>query len=128
MENDKIEKAEYRQKFERELETIEEQWRSESKELMNLVSRLQEENRRLIKGQGQGQEVQQQISAQEDGDVLQNLKTMLEKQREELKTKDKLLEEKCGDVDLVIERNKPAALVNNVVAFVVVQIAGGTAD
>lgn len=105
LENDKIEKAEYRQKFERELEVIEEQWRTESKELVNLVSRLQEENRRLAKGQGQDTQQQQQQQQPETptdgGAVLQSLKTMVEKQRDELKLKEKLLQEKCCDVEMV---------------------------
>lgn len=108
LENDKIEKAEYRQKFERELEIIEEQWRMESKELVNLVSRLQEENRRLAKGQGQ--EMVATVPA-EDGTVLQSLRATLEKQRDELKLKEKLLQEKNGDVEIVCNiRNKNATI------------------
>lgn len=97
LENDKIEKAEYRQKFERELEIIEEQWRAESKELVNLVSRLQEENRRLAKGQGQ----EIIVETPEDGTVLHSLKTTLEKQRDELKIKEKALQDKISDVETV---------------------------
>lgn len=102
LENDKIEKAEYRQKFERELEIIEEQWRTESKELVNLVSRLQEENRRLAKGQGQ----ETVVATPEDGAVLQSLKTTFEKQRDELKIKEKLLQEKSNDVETVSGETK----------------------
>lgn len=97
LENDKIEKAEYREKFERELEIIEEQWRAESKELVNLVSRLEEKNRRLAKGQGQ----ETVVAIPEDGAVLQSLKTTLEKQRDELKIKEKSLQEKTNDVETV---------------------------
>lgn len=105
LEHEKIEKAEYRQKFERELEIIEEQWRSESKELVNLVTRLQEENRRLVhhnnKGQGDGDGQDVIIDESQEGAVLQTLKTTLDKQRDELKLKEKLLLEKNCDVDLV---------------------------
>lgn len=37
-----------------ELEAIEEQWRSESNDLMTMVSRLQDENRRILKQQNSG--------------------------------------------------------------------------
>ena len=47
LENDKIGKAEDRQRFEKELEQIEEHWRQESRDLVGMVTRLQEENRRL---------------------------------------------------------------------------------
>ncbi|KAK5638223.1 hypothetical protein RI129_012518 [Pyrocoelia pectoralis] len=101
LENDKIEKAEYRQKFEKELEAIEEQWRSESKELLALVSRLQEENRKLVKVQGTSQ-LPERISPTEivnNSDMLQKLQLSLEKQRDEIRAKEKLLQEKCYDME-----------------------------
>ncbi|KAK4878096.1 hypothetical protein RN001_010602 [Aquatica leii] len=101
LENDKIEKAEYRQKFEKELEAIEEQWRAESKELLALVSRLQEENRKLVKVQGSSQEpeVISTIDTGSNGDMLQKLQTSLEKQRDEIRAKEKLLQDKCCDME-----------------------------
>lgn len=103
LENDKIEKAEYRKKFEKELEFIEEQWRSETKELLSLVSKLQEENRRLVKVNdctNQG-EVPSHDGVNCDGVMLQKLKASLEKQRDELKSKEKLLQDKCCDIEVV---------------------------
>ncbi|XP_031331168.1 RILP-like protein homolog isoform X2 [Photinus pyralis] len=101
LENDKIEKAEYRQKFEKELEAIEEQWRAESKELLALVSRLQDENRKLAKVRGTSQ-VAERVSPTEivnNSDMLQKLQLTLEKQRDEIRVKEKLLQEKCGDME-----------------------------
>uniref|UniRef100_V5G8A3 RH1 domain-containing protein n=1 Tax=Anoplophora glabripennis TaxID=217634 RepID=V5G8A3_ANOGL len=100
LENDKLEKAEYRQKFEKELETIEEQWRSETKELVALVSRLQEENRRLLKEQSPNH-TYVPIAPTTDNDMLQRLKDSVEKQRDEIRLKEKLLQEKNLDVDNV---------------------------
>ncbi|EDW25889.1 GL14250 [Drosophila persimilis] len=48
LESEKLEKAEFRRRFEKELELIEEQWRSETNELVDLVSSLQDENKRLL--------------------------------------------------------------------------------
>lgn len=103
LENDKIEKAEYRQKFEKELELIEEQWRTESKDLLNLVSRLQEENRRLAKehGSSSGHDSGFSESAGDSQTILQSLKATLEKQRDELRLKDRLLQDKTSDVENV---------------------------
>lgn len=103
LENDKLEKAEYRKRFEKELEVIEEQWRSETKELLSLVSRLQEENRRLAKVNdctSQG-DVLHNEEVNCDGAMLQKLKASLEKQRDELKQKEKLLQDKCCDIEMV---------------------------
>ncbi|KAF2900632.1 hypothetical protein ILUMI_05555 [Ignelater luminosus] len=101
LENDKIEKAEYRQKFEKELEAIEEQWRAESKELVGFVSRLQEENRRLAKVQDSTQPIiaSSSVEVVSDSDMLQKLQASLEKQRDEIRTKEKLLQEKCRDME-----------------------------
>ncbi|CAH1977779.1 unnamed protein product [Acanthoscelides obtectus] len=98
LENDKLEKAEYRKKFERELEAIEDQWRSETKDLISLVSRLQEENRRLLKEQSP-EMTPTQLPATPDGDMLQKLKQSIERQRDEIRFKEKLLQEKNSDVD-----------------------------
>ncbi|XP_044261186.1 RILP-like protein homolog [Tribolium madens] len=100
LENDKLEKAEYRQKFEKELEAIEEQWRSETKELLSVVTRLQEENRRLAKDNSTSPHRQPPpLSPPSNGDMLQKLKDSVEKQRDEIRLKDKLLQEKCHDIE-----------------------------
>ncbi|XP_025837561.1 RILP-like protein homolog isoform X3 [Agrilus planipennis] len=99
LENDKIEKAEYRQKFERELETIEDQWRTESKDLVMLVSKLQEENRKL-KSQDNSQfndinTIEQTMAS----DMLGKLQASIDKQREEIRQKERQLEEKNAEVE-----------------------------
>lgn len=100
LENDKLEKAEYRQKFERELEVIEEQWRSETKELVSMVTKLQEENRKLVKDQNPNQQSPSTPpDLIQDAEMLQRLKDNLEKQRDEIREKEKLLQEKCLAVD-----------------------------
>lgn len=99
LENDKLERAEYRQRFEKELETIEEQWRSESKELVNLVARLQDENRRLAREHGRETPPPPASPSDADGALLRGLRASLEKQRDELKAKEKLLHDKTRDVE-----------------------------
>ncbi|GLV36799.1 Rab interacting lysosomal protein like [Carabus blaptoides fortunei] len=109
LENDKIEKAEYRQRFEKELEAIEEQWRLESRELVSVVSKLQDENRRLVKVQGslQGVDVPSAELNAESGIMLQRLQTIIDKQREELRVKERHLQDKISDIEnlkLQVER------------------------
>lgn len=101
LENDKIEKAEYRQRFEKELEAIEEQWRIESRELVQVVSKLQDENRRLAKVQDSSQNVEVSVSESnsESGIMLQRLQTIIDKQRDELRIKDRSLQDKISDIE-----------------------------
>lgn len=81
------------------MEAIEEQWRGESKELLAEVSRLQEENRRLAKDVSPSHQPTSPPPPGNDGDVLQKLKGNLEKQRDEIRIKEKLLQEKCCDIE-----------------------------
>ncbi|CAH0548611.1 unnamed protein product [Brassicogethes aeneus] len=101
LENDKLEKQEYRLKFEKELEAIEDQWRSETNELVCMVSKLQEENRRLIKSSSPTHTFTSSGSSIEnlenDGAILQRLKDSIEKQRDDIRFKEKVLQEKCLD-------------------------------
>lgn len=85
------------------MEAIEEQWRAESKELVGFVSRLQEENRRLAKVQDNTQPIiaSSSVEVVNDSDMLQKLQASLEKQRDEIRTKEKLLQEKCRDMENV---------------------------
>lgn len=102
LENDKREKAEYRQKFEKELEAIEEQWRSETKELVSMVAKLQEDNRRLLKDQNPDNQLSNgSTDCLHDAVMLQRLKDNLEKQREEIREKEKLIQEKNLDAENV---------------------------
>uniref|UniRef100_A0A1A9WCQ3 RH1 domain-containing protein n=1 Tax=Glossina brevipalpis TaxID=37001 RepID=A0A1A9WCQ3_9MUSC len=114
LESEKLEKAEFRKRFEKELEMIEEQWRTETNDLADLVSSLQEENKRLVKqteelqsasaqSSGLGASLTESIisitnnelhAALSDTQVLQRLKEQIYRQRDELKEKERELQEK----------------------------------
>lgn len=119
LESEKNEKAESRKRFDKELEIIEEQWRGETNELVELVSSLQEENKRLIKQTHDLQSASAQSSglgasltesfmsvtnnelttSLSDTQVLQRLKEQIYKQRDELKKRDRELQEKYVDIE-----------------------------
>lgn len=123
LESEKSEKAEFRRRFEKELEMIEEQWRTETNDLADLVSSLQEENKRLIKqtqdlqsssaqSSGLGASLTESIisitnnelhSALSDTQVLQRLKEQIYRQRDELKEKDRELQSKYMEIEHVSE-------------------------
>ncbi|KAL0267227.1 UNVERIFIED_CONTAM: hypothetical protein PYX00_009562 [Menopon gallinae] len=105
LEAEKVEKAEDRKKFERELEQIEDHWRQESKDLLSVVTRLQEENRRLSdalsdKENSSGNK-QGAMTPEVDIAVVQRLQNVIEKQREQIRTKDKELTVKTSELETV---------------------------
>ncbi|XP_031764425.1 RILP-like protein homolog isoform X5 [Galleria mellonella] len=102
LENDKIEKAEYRQRFEKEIEAIEEQWRNESAELVTAVARLQDENKRLrrtINAPTDGTSAPPSPAREHDQEVLSRLSSTAEKQRATLRHQELQLQEKQQLID-----------------------------
>ncbi|XP_076626117.1 rab interacting lysosomal protein like isoform X1 [Colletes latitarsis] len=106
LETDKIGKAEDRQRFEKELEQIEEHWRQESRELVGMVTRLQDENRRLAEALQESRSDSQYSSKQTftasqevDIAVLQHLRSMIDKQRDQIRVRDKELQQKNVDIE-----------------------------
>ncbi|XP_059478765.1 RILP-like protein homolog [Neocloeon triangulifer] len=101
LESDKQEKAQDRCKFEKELEQIEEHWRSESRDLVALVAKLQEENRRLA---GQLKEEPPPPSASPDGNQMEasfmgQLRDTADVLREQNRSKDRDLKAQKHDID-----------------------------
>lgn len=107
LESDKIGKAEDRQRFEKELEQIEEHWRQESRDLVAMVTRLQEENRRLAEALQESQSDSQYSSKQTtitpsqevDIAVLQHLRSMIDKQRDQIRARDRELSQKTTEIE-----------------------------
>lgn len=97
-----------------ELETIEDQWHNETKELMELVNRLQEENRRIKQsdsykdshGDGKFTSKTQPLDTtnllnESDFQKLKRLRGQMEKQRDELMCRDQEIEEKNTEIENV---------------------------
>lgn len=107
-----------------ELEAIEEQWRNERIELVALVNRLQEENRRIQKlhespshessliGSDDDKmgkdDSQANLLSASDFQVMQRLRSQIERQREEIKSRDEKLQQENNElesVSLIIDWN-----------------------
>lgn len=98
-----------------ELETIEEQWRTERSELVALVGRLQDENRRIQKLQespshgsshsadgsdDQGaNDATANLMHASDFQVMQRLRNRIEKQREDIKNMDEKMQDRANEID-----------------------------
>lgn len=101
LENDKIGKAEDRQRFEKEVEQTEEHWRQESRDLVGMVTRLQDENRRLAQALQESRNDSQDSSKQTfaasqevDVGVLQRLRGLIDQQRDQIRARDRELSQK----------------------------------
>ncbi|CAG9559250.1 unnamed protein product [Danaus chrysippus] len=115
LENDKIEKAEYRQRFEKEIEAIEEQWRTESAELVTAVARLQDENKRLrrtINSPADGTSAPPSPAREHDQEVLSRLSSTAEKQRSTLRHQELQLQEKQQLIDSLTNQVEKLAQVS----------------
>ncbi|XP_026314322.1 RILP-like protein homolog isoform X1 [Hyposmocoma kahamanoa] len=115
LESDKIEKAEYRQRFEKEIEAIEEQWRTESAELVTAVARLQEENKRLrrtINAPADGTSAPPSPAREHDQEVLSRLSSTAEKQRATLRRQELQLQEKQQLIDSLTNQVEKLAQVS----------------
>ncbi|XP_062544703.1 RILP-like protein homolog isoform X2 [Armigeres subalbatus] len=124
LENDKQEKAEFKKKIDKEMESIEEQWRIETRDLLQLISRLQNENRRLIKAQSNDtlspkgyQSDTPSVDSQSgnmfcttcDSSTISKLKSKINEQSDELKLKEREFHEKQSEISSMstqIERLK----------------------
>ncbi|KAH9525537.1 RILP-like protein 1 [Bulinus truncatus] len=119
LESEKAEKAQERAKFDQELEAIEENWQSEVKELLEVVNRLQEENKKLKESaRSEKHAVVAEFAAQrheaeeEEIKVLTKLKETVDKQREELRSMKRELSQKGVDCDALQAQLERIAKVN----------------
>lgn len=99
------------------METIEEQWHNETIELAGLVSRLQEENRRIKQSESpyhtasssspstpkSQSEQTANLLNESDFQKMQRLRGQMEKQRDELMCRDQEIEEKNTEIENVNE-------------------------
>ncbi|CAG5124589.1 unnamed protein product [Candidula unifasciata] len=119
LETEKTEKAQERAKFDQELELIEENWQSEVKDLLGVVNKLQEENKRL-KENARNEKyaavaelaAKRQETEEEEIKVLTKLKETVDKQREELKSLNRELGQKGVDCDALQAQLQRIAKVN----------------
>jgi len=98
LETDKRDKAHERTKFEKELEQIEEHWRAESRELVALVSRLQEENRRLA---GQLEPAPSPSAPEMEASFVGRLRDDADVLREQNRAKERELQHRRRETDQV---------------------------
>ncbi|XP_046568229.1 RILP-like protein 1 isoform X2 [Haliotis rubra] len=117
---EKAGKAQERARFEQELEQIEENWQSEVKKLLWDISQLQDENRRLRDNlQDQKQAIvdkvvlEHQQTEEQEIKVLTKLKETVDKQREELRTLRREMEQRGVDCEALGAQLERVAKMNS---------------
>ncbi|CAF1594057.1 unnamed protein product, partial [Adineta ricciae] len=111
LEIEKSETREIREKFDQELEVVEEQWRKEADNLMALVSKLEDENRRLRDELQHKSDLDEKVERSSSKDSisvtreeLQCIKSLTDenmKLKKMMKTKDKELTQKTLDIEAI---------------------------
>uniref|UniRef100_A0A8D8LXD4 RILP-like protein homolog n=2 Tax=Cacopsylla melanoneura TaxID=428564 RepID=A0A8D8LXD4_9HEMI len=108
LEHEKLERVQDRLRFEKEVEEIEESWKEETKQLVDMVNRLQEENRKLSKRLEDNQDdgcpstpgrSSHPLSPELDIGVLQKLRGQVDTLRDQMRNKEKELSYKTSDVE-----------------------------
>ncbi|KAI5725956.1 hypothetical protein M8J77_022110 [Diaphorina citri] len=102
LEHEKLERVQDRLRFEKEVEEIEESWKEETQQLVEMVNRLQEENKKLSKRlehEGSSPMKSQQLSPEIDISVLQKLRGQVDSLRDQMRLKEKELGYRNSDVD-----------------------------
>ncbi|XP_074642764.1 RILP-like protein 1 isoform X3 [Tubulanus polymorphus] len=99
---EKTERAGERTRYEKELEQIEEVWRTEAKDLLKMVSKLQEENRKLMSALSEKDKQAAHTESQaEQIVVLGKLKETIDKQRDEIRSLKRDLSQKNVDCEAI---------------------------
>jgi len=119
LEAEKTQRINEREKFEKELEEIEEKWKSESLKLIDMVNKLKDENKRLNESLAQNNSIsvqnEQLIIKQEELDYIRQIKEENIKLKEAIRFRDKELEQKMAESDAL--HGQVDSLTNTMVNF-----------
>ncbi|XP_039532518.1 RILP-like protein 1 isoform X2 [Pimephales promelas] len=103
---DRMDRLEKEKKHKKELELVEDVWRGEAQDLLSQISQLQEENKTLLNNLSvkeypmTEEDIQKQEGMTErERQVMKKLKEVVDKQRDEIRAKDRELTLKNEDVE-----------------------------
>jgi len=104
LEHEKREKAVDRLRYEKEIEQLEENWKKESTELLSMISRLQDDNRKLsssLKEREEQNVPKSPVRRDPNWDLFEKMRESNEKHREQLRVRDKEYQDKMGETESV---------------------------
>uniref|UniRef100_A0A1A8LHU0 RILP-like protein 1 n=1 Tax=Nothobranchius pienaari TaxID=704102 RepID=A0A1A8LHU0_9TELE len=116
---ERIERLEKERKHRQELEQVEDVWRGEAQDLLSQIAQLQEENKTLlsnmpIKDSMNEEELQRHEGMTEkEKQVMLRLKEVVDKQRDEIRAKDRELSLKNEDIEALQQQQSRLMKINH---------------
>ncbi|XP_004844009.1 RILP-like protein 1 isoform X2 [Heterocephalus glaber] len=117
---ERMDRIEKERKHQKELELVEDVWRGEAQDLLSQIAQLQEENKQLMtnlshKDVGFSEEEFQKHEgmSERERQVMKRLKEVVDKQRDEIRAKDRELGLKSEDVDALQQQQTRLMKINH---------------
>ncbi|KAM4808201.1 RILP-like protein 1 isoform 3-T3 [Rhinophrynus dorsalis] len=117
---ERVDRIEKEKKHQKELELVEDVWRGEAQDLLNQISQLQEENKQLLSNLSlkdvnfTEEEFQKHEGMSErERQVMKKLKEVVDKQRDEIRAKDRELVLKNEDVEALQQQQTRLMKINH---------------
>uniref|UniRef100_A0A6I8PZZ4 RILP-like protein 1 n=2 Tax=Xenopus tropicalis TaxID=8364 RepID=A0A6I8PZZ4_XENTR len=117
---ERMDRIEKEKKHQKELELVEDVWRGEAQDLLNQIAQLQEENKQLVSNLSQKdinlteEEFQKHEGMSErERQVMKKLKEVVDKQRDEIRAKDRELVLKNEDVEALQQQQSRLMKINH---------------
>ncbi|CAB1352202.1 unnamed protein product [Coregonus sp. 'balchen'] len=107
---ERMDRLEKEKKHKKELELVEDVWRGEAQDLLSQISQLQEENKTLLTNMS----IKDPMSMSErERQVMKKLKEVVDKQRDEIRAKDRELTLKNEDVEALQQQQSRLMKINH---------------
>ncbi|XP_043952624.1 RILP-like protein 1 isoform X4 [Gambusia affinis] len=116
---ERIDRLEKEKKHRQELERVEDVWRGEAQDLLSQIAQLQEENKNLLSNMSLKDSVNEEDLQRHEGmterekQVMMKLKEVVDKQRDEIRAKDRELTLKNEDVEALQQQQSRLMKINH---------------
>ncbi|XP_021175739.2 RILP-like protein 1 isoform X6 [Fundulus heteroclitus] len=116
---ERIDRLEKEKKHRQELERVEDVWRGEAQDLLSQIAQLQEENKNLLSNVSFKDSVNEEDLQRPEGmterekQVMMKLKEVVDKQRDEIRAKDRELTLKSEDIEALQQQQSRLMKINH---------------
>ncbi|XP_068430194.1 RILP-like protein 1 isoform X2 [Clinocottus analis] len=116
---ERLERLEKERKHRKELELVEDVWRGEAQDLLTQIAQLQEENKSLLTNMSNKDPMSEEDLQRHEGmtererQVMKKLKEVVDKQRDEIRAKDRELTLKNEDIEALQQQQSRLMKINH---------------
>ncbi|XP_074546676.1 RILP-like protein 1 isoform X2 [Halichoeres trimaculatus] len=116
---ERIDRLEKEKKHRKELELVEDVWRGEAQDLLSQIAQLQEENKSLLTNMSNKDPMSEEELQRHEGmterekQVMKKLKEVVDKQRDEIRAKDRELTLKSEDIEALQQQQSRLMKINH---------------